>query len=88
MIKYFFFSNVSNLLILTAVIDGIVIWEAAYVLTLNGAKLEFGCTVELVDHCPILTRQVPCSSSGRSKHRSGTYRVVYDAHGVVSILHF
>jgi len=36
---------VSNLLILTVVLDVIIVWEEAYVLSLNGAKLGFGYIV-------------------------------------------
>jgi hypothetical protein len=35
-------------------------------LSLNGAKIEFGCIVELVYCCPIMTRQCPCGSVGRA----------------------
>ena len=46
--------------------DVTVVWEKTYVLSLNGAKLEFSCIVELVYHCLIMTRWCPCGSVDRA----------------------
>jgi hypothetical protein len=82
MIKYIFFFILSNLLILTVLIDVIFVREECYILSLNTAKLELICIVELVDHCPIMTMWWSCGSSGQSKHRG-----VHNAHSTAINLH-
>lgn len=60
--------------------DVTVVWEKANVLSLNRAKLEFGCIVELAYHCPIMTRRCPCGSVGRA---NTDVVLVHDSHGGV-----